>query len=209
MSLARELPRGIGPERLSKPPDPVDRRLHSRLGRRYYRARAGAAHEPKSRSAIRYRSQTGRWIKSRSRICRPRSERRLHAVHRVVRQYYLRGDQSQPPVRYDQGLYADRADQHRSRHPCGASFDRNVQELIALAKSKPGEILYASTGVGTAPHLSGELLSMRAGIKLVHVPYQGSPQAATDLLAGRVTMMFSPASAVISQVEAGSLRALA
>src|SRR5262249_36511056 len=76
-------------------------------------------------------------------------------------------------------------------------------------KSKPGEILYASTGVGTAPHLSGELLSMRAGIKLLHVPYQGSPQAATDLLAGRVTMMFSPASAVISQVEAGSLRTLA
>ncbi len=85
----------------------------------------------------------------------------------------------------------------------------NVQELIALAKSKPGEILYASTGVGTAPHLSGELLSMRAGVKLVHVPYQGSPQAATDLLAGRVAMMFSPASAVISQVEAGSLKVLA
>jgi len=84
-----------------------------------------------------------------------------------------------------------------------------VQELIALAKSKPGEILYASTGVGTAPHLSGELLSMRAGLKLVHVPYQGSPQAATDLLAGRVAMMFSPASAVVSQVEAGSLEVLA
>ena len=50
---------------------------------------------------------------------------------------------------------------------------------------------------------------MRASVKLVHVPYQGSPQAATDLLAGRVTMMFSPASAVISQVEAGSLRVLA
>ncbi len=86
---------------------------------------------------------------------------------------------------------------------------KTVQELIALAKSKPGEILYASTGVGTAPHLSGELLSMRAGLKLVHVPYQGSPQAATDLLAGRVAMMFSPASAVVSQVEAGSLRVLA
>jgi tripartite-type tricarboxylate transporter receptor subunit TctC len=85
----------------------------------------------------------------------------------------------------------------------------SVPELIALAKSKPGEILYASTGVGTAPHLSGELLAMRAGVKLVHVPYQGSPQAATDLLAGRVAMMFSPASAVISQVEAGSLRVLA
>jgi tripartite-type tricarboxylate transporter receptor subunit TctC len=50
---------------------------------------------------------------------------------------------------------------------------------------------------------------MRTGVKLVHVPYQGSPQAATDLLAGRVAMMFSPASAVVSQVEAGSLRALA
>src|SRR5262249_43352900 len=86
---------------------------------------------------------------------------------------------------------------------------KNVQELIALAKSNPGEVLSAPTGVGTAPHLSGELLSMRAGVKLVHVPYQGSPQAATDLLAGRGTMMFSPASAVISQVEAGSLRVLA
>jgi tripartite-type tricarboxylate transporter receptor subunit TctC len=86
---------------------------------------------------------------------------------------------------------------------------KSVAELIALAKSKPGEILYASTGVGTAPHLSGELLSMRAGVKLLHVPYQGSPQAATDLLAGRVAMMFSPASAVVSQVEAGSLKVLA
>jgi tripartite-type tricarboxylate transporter receptor subunit TctC len=86
---------------------------------------------------------------------------------------------------------------------------KSVAELIALAKSKPGEILYASTGVGTAPHLSGELLSMRAGVKLLHVPYQGSPQAATDLLAGRVSMMFSPASAVVSQIESGALKVLA
>ena len=86
---------------------------------------------------------------------------------------------------------------------------KTLQELIALAKSKPGEVLYASTGVGTAPHLSGELFGQRAGVKLVHVPYQGSPQAATDLLAGRVHMMFSPASAVMSHVESGKLRALA
>ena len=85
----------------------------------------------------------------------------------------------------------------------------SLKELIALAKSKPGEVLYASTGVGTAPHLSGELLAQRAGIKLVHVPYQGSPQAATDLLAGRVSIMFSPISAVIAQVEAGKLKAIA
>jgi tripartite-type tricarboxylate transporter receptor subunit TctC len=86
---------------------------------------------------------------------------------------------------------------------------KTVPELVAFAKAHPGELLYASTGVGTAPHLSGELLSMRAGVKLVHVPYQGSPQAATDLLAGRVNMMFSPASAVVSQVGAGKLRVLA
>ena len=85
----------------------------------------------------------------------------------------------------------------------------SVQELIALAKSKPGEVLYASTGVGTAPHLSGELFAMRGQVKLVHVPYQGSPQAVTDLLAGRTAMMFSPASAVVAQVEAGKLKALA
>jgi len=85
----------------------------------------------------------------------------------------------------------------------------SVQELIALARSKPGEVFYASTGVGTAPHLSGELFAMRSGVKLVHVPYQGSPQAVTDLLAGRTSMMFSPASAVVSQVETGKLKALA
>ncbi len=85
----------------------------------------------------------------------------------------------------------------------------SLKELIALAKQKPGEINYASTGVGTAPHLSGELLNMRAGLKLVHVPYQGSPQAATDLLAGRVQIMFSPASAVVAQVESGKLKVLA
>src|SRR5712691_10659554 len=85
----------------------------------------------------------------------------------------------------------------------------SVQELIALAKSKPGEILYASTGVGTAPHLAAEMFNMRAGIKTVHVPYQGSAQAATDLLAGRTAMMFSPASAVMAHIEAGTLKGLA
>ena len=85
----------------------------------------------------------------------------------------------------------------------------SVRDLIALAKAKPGEVLYASTGVGTAPHLSGELFAIRGGVKLVHVPYQGSPQAATDLLAGRTSMMFSPASAVVAHVATGKLKALA
>jgi tripartite-type tricarboxylate transporter receptor subunit TctC len=85
----------------------------------------------------------------------------------------------------------------------------SVAELIALAKSKPGQLLYASTGVGAAPHLSGELFNVRAGIQTVHVPYQGSPQAVADLLAGRVSMMFSPASAVMPHVQADKLKALA
>jgi tripartite-type tricarboxylate transporter receptor subunit TctC len=85
----------------------------------------------------------------------------------------------------------------------------SVAELIALAKAKPGAVLYASTGVGAAPHLAAELFSQRAGVKLVHVPYQGSPQAVADLIAGRTMMMFSPASSVIGQIEAGKLTALA
>ena len=85
----------------------------------------------------------------------------------------------------------------------------NLKELVALAKSKPGELNYASTGVGTAPHLSGELLGQRAGVKIQHVPYKGSPEAATDLLAGRVAMMFSPASAVVAQAKEGKLKVLA
>jgi len=84
-----------------------------------------------------------------------------------------------------------------------------VAELIALAKKKPGEVFYASTGVGAAPHLAAELFSQRAGIKLVHVPYPGSPQAVADLIAGRTMMMFSPASAVLGQINAGKLTVLA
>jgi tripartite-type tricarboxylate transporter receptor subunit TctC len=92
-------------------------------------------------------------------------------------------------------------------HPSVAAG--SLQELIALAKSKPGDLTYASTGIGSAPHLSGELFQQMTGTKLVHVPYQGSPQAATDLLAGRVQVMFSPATAVIALVRDGKLKVLA
>jgi tripartite-type tricarboxylate transporter receptor subunit TctC len=85
----------------------------------------------------------------------------------------------------------------------------SVEELVALARSKPGELTYASVGPGTTPHLSTELFSVRTGIKLVHVPYQGSPPAVTDLLAGRVSMMLGVASTIMPHVEAGRLKALA
>jgi len=84
-----------------------------------------------------------------------------------------------------------------------------VRELIALARAKPEQLFYASAGAGTLGHLSGVLLNIRAGVKLVHVPYPGSPQGVIDLLAGRVTVMFSPASTVWPHVEAGRLKALA
>jgi tripartite-type tricarboxylate transporter receptor subunit TctC len=86
---------------------------------------------------------------------------------------------------------------------------RSVAELIALAKSKPGEVLCANAGVGSLPHMAAEFFAQRAGMKLVNVPYPGSPQAVNDLVAGRVTMFFSPASTVIGQIAAGKLIALA
>jgi tripartite-type tricarboxylate transporter receptor subunit TctC len=86
---------------------------------------------------------------------------------------------------------------------------KTVDELIVKAKSKPGEIAYASSGIGTSPHLSAELFSMMTGVKLVHVPYKGSPQAMTDLLAGQTSMMFVPAPTAISQLKSGNLIALA
>jgi tripartite-type tricarboxylate transporter receptor subunit TctC len=85
----------------------------------------------------------------------------------------------------------------------------SVSELIALAKSRPGELTYGSTGVGASPHLLTELFQVRTGTKMVHVPYQGSPQAVTDLLAGRVHFMFSPAAAVLPHIQSGALKGLA
>ncbi len=86
---------------------------------------------------------------------------------------------------------------------------RSVRELIAVAKSRPNEILYGSSGNGTSPHLSAVLFSSMAGIKIVHVPYKGSPAAVTDLVAGRVQVMFAPASTALPFIKTGRLRALA
>jgi tripartite-type tricarboxylate transporter receptor subunit TctC len=90
-----------------------------------------------------------------------------------------------------------------------ASDVHSVPELIALAKSKPGGVLYGSTGQGSLPQLAAEMFAQRAGVKLTHVPYPGSPQIAEDLLAGRITMSFTIASSVIGQIAAGQILALA
>jgi tripartite-type tricarboxylate transporter receptor subunit TctC len=86
---------------------------------------------------------------------------------------------------------------------------RSVKELVALAKSRPGQLNFASAGTGTAPHLSGELFKAMAGVSMTHIPYKGSPPAVTDLVAGSVDLMFSPASTVLPHVGSGRLRALA
>ncbi len=85
----------------------------------------------------------------------------------------------------------------------------SLRQLIALAKQKPNQILYGSSGVGTTTHIAGELINIMAGIKLVDVPYPGSAQALTDVLAGRIQLWIAPASAVIQQIDRGELKALA
>jgi tripartite-type tricarboxylate transporter receptor subunit TctC len=85
----------------------------------------------------------------------------------------------------------------------------SVQELIALAKKKPGGLSFGSSGVNTGTHLSAELFKVLTGVKMVHVPYAGSAQAVNDLLASRIDLLFTPASTVVQFVHQGKLVALA
>ena len=85
---------------------------------------------------------------------------------------------------------------------------RSVKELIALAKSRPGELTFGSGGSGTTPHLAGELFKTMTGVRMVHVPYKGSPQTIVDLLAGRTEMSFANAASSLPFIRAGRLRAL-
>lgn len=85
----------------------------------------------------------------------------------------------------------------------------NLQEFIAYAKANPGKVLYASSGAGSASHLSGELFMGLTGTRLTHVPYKGMGQAVQDLLGGQVTVMFGPPPVLLPHVRAGKLKALA
>jgi tripartite-type tricarboxylate transporter receptor subunit TctC len=83
-----------------------------------------------------------------------------------------------------------------------------VAELIAYAKANPGKINFASGGVGTSPHLSGELLKIMAGIDIVHVPYRGTAPALTDLIAGQVQVVFDNIPGSIGHIKSGKVRPL-
>jgi tripartite-type tricarboxylate transporter receptor subunit TctC len=92
-------------------------------------------------------------------------------------------------------------------HPSVAA--NNLGELLALAKSKPGKLNYASSGPGTPYHMAGELFKAMAGLDIVHVPYKGSSQARTDTLGGQVDMMFDAVTTMSEFAKVGKVRALA
>ena len=85
---------------------------------------------------------------------------------------------------------------------------KNVKEFIALAKSRPGEINYASSGIGTASHLSGEYFASAAKINMTHIPYKGTGNAMADLLTGQVVLLFDQPVSSMPHVKAGKLRVL-
>jgi tripartite-type tricarboxylate transporter receptor subunit TctC len=86
---------------------------------------------------------------------------------------------------------------------------RSTKDLIALAKSRPGQINFGTGGAASSPHFATELFGLMTGIKIVHIPYKGMPPAVNDLLAGNVQMMFANAPPAMPHVKAGKLRALA
>jgi len=86
---------------------------------------------------------------------------------------------------------------------------RSMAELVAMAKARPGQLAFGSAGIGSSLHMAGELLKIRAGIDIIHVPYRGAAPAVTDLIAGRLQILMADAPALIGQVRAGTLPALA
>lgn len=85
----------------------------------------------------------------------------------------------------------------------------NVKELVAYARANPGKVTYGSAGMGASNHLSGELLAMRTGVKLSHVPYKGNAPAMTDVIGGQITMMFDITSTARNYITSGRVRPLA
>jgi len=85
---------------------------------------------------------------------------------------------------------------------------KNVRELVALAKARPGQMNFASSGNGGVPHLSGELLNAMAGVKIMHVPYKGNAPALVDLVGGHVDMAFNGLTSVMPFIKSGRLRVL-
>jgi len=182
-------------------------------GRRggYHRSHFYAQTHGSFRTAVHRRQSGGRSRADRRRDCRTLDRRRLYALIHTGVDRYQPHPVSENHLRHREGLRAD-------RHSCvcavrsgGASVIACTQreELIALAKAKPGSLFYASTGNGGTPHLATEVFKSQAKINIVHVPYKGTPPAVTDLLGGQVQLMFANTLSVLPHVQGGRLRALA
>src|SRR5690606_8086846 len=85
---------------------------------------------------------------------------------------------------------------------------KNLKEFIALAKSQPGKLTYGTAGIGTTSHLTMELFKREAGVDLLHVPFKGSGQFATEVIAGRLTASFDNVATTLGNIRSGKLRAL-
>ena len=86
---------------------------------------------------------------------------------------------------------------------------RSVKELVALGKSRPGDLVYGSFGIGNMTHLAGELMRLETGLKMTHVPYKGETPAVTDLLGGQVALLWATSAGVPAHIKSGRLRLLA
>jgi len=86
---------------------------------------------------------------------------------------------------------------------------RSVQQLVALSRARPGEMSYASAGVGGTGHMAAELFNRHVGLRMLHVPYKGNAQAIVDVISGQVTMMFDQVSTSAPHIRAGKLKGLA
>jgi tripartite-type tricarboxylate transporter receptor subunit TctC len=86
---------------------------------------------------------------------------------------------------------------------------QNVRELVALAKARPGQLNFGSPGIGTSPHLAGELFQMVSGTRMVHVPYKGNAEAITDLIGGHLSIVYTGVPPVAALAKAGKIRLLA
>jgi Uncharacterized protein conserved in bacteria len=137
--------------------------------------------------------------------------RRLHAV----RHQSLERDQRHPLRKTQLRLHARHAAGRRHRPGAGGVRDQlfgsgeDVTEFIAHAKANPGRINMGSAGIGSTGHLAGELFKMMAGVNMIHVPYRGNAPALTDLIAGRIEVLFPSLGSSIEYVKTGRLRALA
>ena len=164
-----------------------------------------------ARPALRRREPRRRRRQYRHRGRRQRGARRLHAAARHRAQCGQR-----LALRQAQFQFQSRHRTRRRHHPradggrwCILRCRRNAAEFIAYAKANPGKINMASAGIGSAPHMAGELFKMMAGVDMVHVPYRGQGPALTDLLGGQVQVLFAAAPGTADHVKTGKLRALA